>query len=132
MNGVLQAFVTHYGYVVFVILLLIGLYIVVAHGNLVKKLIGLSIFQGAVFVLFILFAAVRDGAPPILDDAVANAYANPLPHVLILTAIVVSIATTALGLALTVRVNDAWGTIEEHKLPPAFDESTDPSQDLLD
>ena len=131
MNGLLHAFITHYGYVVFVVLLLIGLYIVVAHGNLIKKLIGLSIFQSSVFVLFILFAAVRDGAPPILDAALDGAYANPLPHVLILTAIVVAIATTALGLSLVVRVNDAWGTIEESELPPASDKPHGPPRDPL-
>ncbi len=120
-NDLVQAAVEHYGYLIVVVVMMIGLYIVVAHGNLIKKLIGLSLFQGSVFVLFILLAAVKDAAPPILDAGAdpGQLYANPLPHVLILTAIVVSIATTALGLSLVVRINKAWGTIEEEEIASA-------------
>ena len=102
--------------------MMIGLYIVIAHGNLIKKLIGLSIFQGASFVLFILIAAREGAAPPILDAA-HTAYANPLPHVLILTAIVVGIAIMALGLSLAVRINQAWGTLEEEEITPHQDDT---------
>ena len=124
MTELSQAAVGYYGYLIVIVLMMIGLYIVIAHGNLIKKLIGLSLFQGSAFVLFILLAAHEDAAPPILDMAAAagSAYANPLPHVLILTAIVVSIATMALGLSLTLRINSAWGTLEEEEITPRRDE----------
>ena len=109
MTGLFQSAVGYYGYLIVIVLMMIALYIVIAHGNLIKKLIGLSLFQGAAFVLFILIAAHEDAAPPILntDLGAHTAYANPLPHVLILTAIVVAVATIALGLSLTVRIYKA-------------------------
>ncbi len=128
MNDFIQAAAGHYGYLIVVAVMMIGLYIMIAYGNLIKKLIGLGVFQSAVFVLFILLAAVGGAMPPILGEA-GGVYANPLPHVLILTAIVVSIATTALGLALAVRVNDAWGTLEEEEIPPLRNELGDKSGD---
>ena len=121
MSGVFQVISGQYGYLIVVVVMMIGLYIVIAHGNLIKKLIGLNIFQSSVFMLFILLAAQQGAAPPIVDGESAGPYANPLPHVLILTAIVVSIATTALGLSLAVRVNNAWGTLEEEEMPPCKD-----------
>ena len=104
--------ISHYNYWIVVMLMLIGFYIVIAHENLVKKLIGLSIFQTAVFFLYISMGKIAGATAPILDDRY-QLYSNPLPHVLILTAIVVGIATTALGLALVVRINEAYGSIEE-------------------
>lgn len=104
-----------YNYWIVVFLMMVGLYIVVEHGNLIKKLIGLSIFQAAVFVLYISMGKVRGGTAPIIVEGVET-YSNPLPHVLILTAIVVGIATTALGLALVVRIREAYGTIEEDEI----------------
>jgi len=98
-----------------VFLLVTGLYVVIARGNLVKKLIGLSLFQTSVYLLYILPGKVIGGTPPILD-AGHTVYANPLPHVLILTAIVVGIATLALGLTLVVRIKEAFGTIEEDEI----------------
>lgn len=112
--------VGHLNYWFFIILMLTGLYIVVARGNLVKKIVGLNIFQTSVFMLYISMGKVRDGTAPIfptdmnIDPEVA--YSNPLPHVLILTAIVVGVATTALGLALVVRIREEFDTIEEDKL----------------
>ncbi len=100
---------------VVVVLMMIGLYIVIAHGNLVKKLIGLSIFQTSVFIFYISMAKVDGGTAPILADGVTQ-YSNPLPHVLILTAIVVGIATTALGLSLVVRIKEAYSSIEEENI----------------
>ena len=91
---------------------MIGLYITITHGNLIKKLIGLSIFQTSVFIFYISSAKIEGGTAPILLEDV-NLYSNPLPHVLILTAIVVGIATTALGLALVIRIHEAYGSIEE-------------------
>lgn len=104
-----------YNYWVVVVLMMIGFYIVIAHGNLIKKIVGLTIFQTSVFIFYISIAKVTGGTAPILDDSIGT-YSNPLPHVLILTAIVVGIATTALGLALTVRIKEAYGSIEEQEI----------------
>ncbi len=107
-----MSFFEQYNYWVVIVLMMIGFYIVIAHGNLVKKLMGLTIFQTSVFILYISISKVTGGTAPILDDKF-GVYSNPLPHVLILTAIVVGVATTALGLALAVRIKEAYGTIEE-------------------
>ncbi|MBV34460.1 cation:proton antiporter subunit C [Kangiella spongicola] len=107
-----MSFLEQYNYWVVIFLMMSGFYIVIAHGNLVKKLMGLTIFQTSVFILYISISKVIGGTAPILDDKY-NVYSNPLPHVLILTAIVVGVATTALGLALAVRIKEAYGTIEE-------------------
>ncbi len=107
----------HMNYWLFIILMMTGLYIVVAKGNLVKKIVGLNIFQTSVFMLYISMGKITGGTAPIfpvdmkIDPNVV--YTNPLPHVLILTAIVVGIATTSLGLALVVRIREEYGTIEE-------------------
>ena len=100
---------------VVIILMMIGLYIVIAHGNLIKKMVGLTIFQTSVFIFYISMAKVDGGTAPILADGISK-YSNPLPHVLILTAIVVGIATTALGLSLVVRIKEAYGCIEEEEI----------------
>ncbi len=102
-------------YWVAIALMMIGFYIVIAQGNLVKKIVGLNIFQVAVFVFYISMGKVKGGTAPILDDGI-EVYSNPLPHVLILTAIVVGVATTALALALIVRINRAYGTIEDGEI----------------
>lgn len=104
-----------YNYWLVIILMMIGFYIVIAQPNLVKKLIGLSIFQVSVFVLYISLGKVSGGTVPILENGY-SLYSSPLPHVLILTAIVVGIATTALGLALVIRIHKAYGTVEEHEI----------------
>ena len=111
-----------YNYWIVMFLMLAGLYIVVARGNLIKKLVGLNVFQASVFLLYITMGKVEGGTAPILADGF-TVYSNPLPHVLILTAIVVGVATTALGLALVVRINEAYGSIEEEEL----EEQDDPS-----
>jgi multicomponent Na+:H+ antiporter subunit C len=100
-----------YNYWVFAVLLMIGFYVVIARPNMIKKLL---IFQAAVFLLYITMDKVESGTAPIIQKGVEGAiYSNPLPQVLILTAIVVGISTTALGLALVVRIYEAYGTIEE-------------------
>lgn len=104
-----------YNYWIPIVLMMIGFYTVIAHGNLVKKLVGLTIFQTSVFIFYIGVAKVSGGTAPIYKKGV-ELYSNPLPHVLILTAIVVGIATTALGLALTVRLKEAYGSIEESEI----------------
>ncbi len=111
-----------YNYWIVVVLMMIGFYIVIAHENLIKKLIGLGIFQTSVFFFYISIGKVAGGTAPILDEKY-QLYSNPLPHVLILTAIVVGIATTALGLALVVRIQEAYGSIEESDIQ---------AQDVLD
>ena len=109
--------VGHINYWLYIILMMTGLYIVVAKGNLVKKIVGLNIFQTSVFMLYISMGKADGGTAPIfpvdMNIDPATVYSNPLPHVLILTAIVVGIATTSLGLALIVRIREAYGTIEE-------------------
>ena len=102
-------------YWIVVVLMMTGFYIVIAHNNLVKKIVGLNIFQVSVFVFYITMAKVKGGTAPILAEGI-EIYSNPLPHVLILTAIVVGVATTALGLALVVRIHDAYGTIEDNEI----------------
>jgi multicomponent Na+:H+ antiporter subunit C len=113
-----------YNYWIFIVLMMIGLYTVVSRGNLVKKLMGLSIFQSAVFIFYISIGKVHGGTAPILTGRPDTVYSNPLPHVLILTAIVVGVATTALGLALVVRIREAYGTIEEDEVL-ALDQADD-------
>ena len=106
-----------YHYWTFAVLLMIGFYAVVAKVNLVKKLIGLSIFQSAVFLLYITMSKVSGGTAPIFQKGeVEQLFSNPLPQVLILTAIVVGISTTALGLGIVVRIKEEYGTIEEHEI----------------
>ena len=101
-----------YNYWVVCALMMIGLYMVIAHDNLMKSLIGLSVFQTSVFILYISLGKIDGGSAPILTSADV-VYSHPLPHVLILTAIVVGVATTALGLALVVRIHEAYGSTEE-------------------
>jgi multicomponent Na+:H+ antiporter subunit C len=106
-----------YNYWVFAILLMIGFYAVTAKQNLIKKLIGLSIFQSAVFLLYITIGPVEGGTAPIFHEGAARqVYSNPLPSVLILTAIVVGISTLALGLAIIVRIKEAYGSVEENEI----------------
>jgi len=114
MNGPagLPGVLGHFSYFVTIFLLVAGLFIVIARGNLIKKLVGLGIFQTSVYLLYIAPGKLIGGTAPILSDAF-KVYSNPIPHVLILTAIVVGVATLALGLALVVRIREAYGTIEE-------------------
>jgi multicomponent Na+:H+ antiporter subunit C len=105
----------HFSYFVTIFLMIAGLYIVIARGNLVKKLVGLAIFQTSVYLLYIAPGKLIGGTAPIIADGF-HVYSNPLPHVLILTAIVVGVATLALGLGLAVRIREAYGTIEEDEV----------------
>lgn len=107
----------YFNYWVFAIVLSVGLFTVIAKINLVKKLIGLSIFQSAVFLMYITMDKVEGGTAPIIQQGMENqVYSNPLPQVLILTAIVVGVSTLALGLAIVVRIFEAYGTIEEDEI----------------
>lgn len=107
--------VEHYNQWITIFLMVGGLTIVIARGNMIKKLVGLGIFQTSVYLLYLSAGKIIGGSPPILEDGV-EVYSNPLPHVLILTAIVVGVATLALGLALVVRINEAYGTVEESEI----------------
>ena len=104
-----------YHYWVFAILLMIGFYAVIAKLNLIKKLIGLSLFQAAVFLLYITMGNVEGASAPIFGYG-AETFSNPLPQVLILTAIVVGISTMALGLGIVVRIKEEYGSIEEDEI----------------
>ena len=111
----LITFIEHYNYVITVFLMISGLYVVMARGNMMKKLVGLSMFQTSVYLLYIGPGKIIGGTPPIISpDRVV--YSSPLPHVLILTAIVIGVATTALSIALIVRIHKAYGTIEEDEI----------------
>lgn len=111
----LQTVIHHYNQWITIFLMVAGLYVVVARGNMIKKLVGLSLFQTSVYLLFISPGKILGGTPPILADGF-TVYSNPLPHVLILTAIVVGVGTLALGLALVVRINETFGSIEEDEI----------------
>ena len=104
-----------FNYWVVIVLMMLGFYVVITRHNLIKKMVGLNIFQVSVFLFYISMSKIRGGTAPILEDGI-QVYSNPLPHVLILTAIVVGVATTALGLALIVRIKEAYGTIEEEEI----------------
>ncbi|EPJ43987.1 MAG: NADH-ubiquinone oxidoreductase, chain 4L [Osedax symbiont Rs1] len=105
----------HFNSWIVIVLMMIGLYIVISQGNLIKKIAGLTLFQTSVFILYISMAKVAGGTAPIFADGI-SLYSNPLPHALILTAIVVGISTTALALSLVVRIKEAYGSIEEDEI----------------
>ncbi len=115
-----------YNYWIFIFLMMVGFYILISRRNLVKKILGLNIFQTSVFIFYISMGKIIGGTAPILMEGEGEVvYSNPLPHVLILTAIVVGVATTAVALALVVRIKEAYGTIEgdeitalDNKMPP--------------
>jgi len=126
-----------FNYWAVIVLMMVGFYTLIARGNLIKKLIGLNIFQTSVIIMYVSFGKIAGGTAPILleagergEEAVEGAegaeaaaeailYSNPIPHVLMLTAIVVGVATLALGLSLVVRIKEAYGTIEEDELQDA-------------
>lgn len=144
-----QFLLNEYNYIAVIVLMMTGLYVVFASRNLIKKLVGLSLFQTSVFLLYITIGKVKGGQPPILEKAkykdtagLANetliaaadgaggaakhsgynldiAYSNPLPHVLILTAIVVGVAVLAIGLSLVVRIRETYQSIEEDEINEA-------------
>lgn len=118
---ILDALAPHYNYAITIFLMTSGLYIVAARGNMVKKLVGLSLFQTSVYLLYLSPGKIVGGTAPIIDESY-TVYSNPLPHVLMLTAIVVGVATLALGLALVARIHEAYGSIEEDEI---FDREDD-------
>ena len=115
----------HWNYYLVIILMMLGFYAVIARGNMVKKMVGLNIFQTSVFMLYISVGKIDGGTAPILTGDPASVYSNPLPHVLILTAIVVGVATTAVGYALIIRIYEAYGTIEDDEVAVLIDSDQD-------
>ena len=115
----------HWNYYLVIILMMLGFYAVIARGNMVKKMVGLNIFQTSVFMLYISVGKIDGGTAPILTGDSASVYSNPLPHVLILTAIVVGVATTAVGYALIIRIYEAYGTIEDDEVAVLIDSDQD-------
>ena len=111
----MSTFAGYYTYWITIALMVAGMYIVIARGNLLKKLLGLAVLQSSVYLLYIAPGKLIGGTAPIIAQG-REVYSNPLPHVLILTAIVVGVATLALGLAIVVRIREAYGTIEEDEI----------------
>jgi multicomponent Na+:H+ antiporter subunit C len=103
-----------------IVLMMTGLYAVISRDNLVKKVMGLNLFQSSAIFFFIAMGKIRGGTAPILvghgEEHAEVLYSNPVPHVLMLTAIVVGVAVTALALALVIRIENAYGTVEEDEL----------------
>ena len=126
MTGPVAQMLESWNYLVVIALMMGGLFIVISQNNLVKKLVGLAIFQTSVFLFYISVGKMAGGTAPILMKSGDAAYSNPLPHVLILTAIVVGVATTALGLALVLRINAAFGSIEDDEVLAMKAEAAEP------
>jgi multicomponent Na+:H+ antiporter subunit C len=112
---VIELLAAKYNYLAYIALAVIGFYAMIAKNNLIKKIIGMNIFQTAVFLFYITMGKVAGGTAPIVWEGAVR-YDNPLPHVLILTAIVVSVSTTAVAFALIIRIHKSFGTIEEDRI----------------
>jgi multicomponent Na+:H+ antiporter subunit C len=119
-----------YNYWIYITLMMVGMYAMIAKNNLIKKIIGMNIFQVSVFLFYISIGKVTGGTAPIFWEK-AVLYDNPLPHCLMLTAIVVSISTTAVALALIIKINKKYGTIEEDKILEMADEKVHPETTVL-
>jgi len=105
-----------YNYWIYILIMMIGFYAVMAKNNLIKKIVGLNIFQTAVFLFYISMGKVTGGTVPIIKEGIEATYINPLPHVLILTAIVVGVSTTAVAFALVISIYREYGTVEENAI----------------
>ena len=117
LEATLTTLTTRGAYVAYALLVGVGLFVLVDDDNLVKKVVGLNLFQTGVFLFFVTSAFRADGTTPLLSGP--GPYVNPLPHVLILTAIVVGVSVTAVALALVVRLHDAYGTLSESDIREA-------------
>ncbi len=127
MADFLALIVAKYNYWLYIILMMIGLYAMIAKNNLIKKLVGMNIFQTAIILFYVSIGYKTEGTIPIIQNAhgdhgshgaviQAADYINPLPHVLMLTAIVVSVATFGVAMALCVRIYQRYQTLEEDEL----------------
>ncbi len=135
MNEILIEIVDKYNYWLYIILMMIGLYAMIVKNNLIKKLVGMNIFQTAIILFYISIGYKEDATLPIIANAhgvhspeelvVQTAeYINPLPHVLMLTAIVVSVATLGVALALSVKIYQQYKTMEEDEIRMRIRESS--------
>lgn len=111
----IETILAKYNYWIYIALMMVGFYAMIAKENLIKKIIGMNIFQTGVILLYVSISKVKGGTVPIVWEG-AEVYDNPLPHVLMLTAIVVSVSTTAVALALIIRIHKSFGSIEEDKI----------------
>ena len=117
MMDLAEHFLARWNYLAVIMLMMIGLYIAISRGNLVKKVMGINIFQVSVILLYVSMGKISGGTAPFLIAGKPEIiYSNPLPHVLMLTAIVVGVASTAVGLALVVRIKEAYETVEEDEI----------------
>ncbi len=115
---------TRYAYATFAVVLAVGLYMIIASPNLVKKIIGLNLFQSAIFLFFVSMAYVQGARTPVIPSSGGDvgAYVSPLPHVIVLTAIVVGVSLTAVALALIVRIYTEYGSLNENVIREMTDE----------
>ena len=111
----MEYLIGHANYLLIIAIMMVGLYTLMSREHLIKKMAGLSVFQTAVILFYVSLGKVTGGSAPIVAECI-NVYSNPLPQVLMLTAIVVGVATTALGFALIVRIKEAYGTLEESEI----------------
>jgi len=112
----LEMIAGRYVYLMVIVLMAIGLYGMLVKRNLIKKLIGMNIFQTAIFLFFVEGATKAGGTVPIISDIIGNdaaAYINPLPHVLMLTGIVVGLSLTGVALAFLIIIHRAYGTLDD-------------------
>jgi len=125
MTDLISTIVAKYNYWIYITLMMIGLYAMIAKNNLVKKIVGMNIFQTAIILFYVSIGVKKGATIPILEhghghDAqhVVHAmdYINPLPHVLMLTAIVVGVATLGVALALAIRIYNNYNTLEENEI----------------
>jgi len=127
MSAWIDPILGQWNYYLVIALMMIGFYAVIARGNMVKKIVGLNIFQTSVFMLYISMGKVANGTAPILTGEPSTVYSNPLPHVLILTAIVVGVSTTAVGYALIIRIQESFGSIEDDDIIAMLDDEEAPA-----
>jgi multicomponent Na+:H+ antiporter subunit C len=119
----IELLATRWAYATFILVMVTGIYMMIASANLVKKVIGLNLFQTAVFLFFIASAYVAGGSVPIVPSGGGGGpYVSPLPHVIVLTAIVVGVSLTAVALALIVRIYEEYGTLDEAVLREVSDD----------
>ncbi|NPV05821.1 MAG: cation:proton antiporter subunit C [Syntrophaceae bacterium] len=123
MEAILDEIIAKYNYWIYVVLMMIGFYAMIGKNNLVKKLLGMNIFQTAIILMFISSGVKKGGLIPVLDKQAALEHGvnaalinNPVPHVLMLTAIVVSVSVTGVALALIQRIHRRYGTLEENEI----------------
>lgn len=131
MDGILEWVITRANYWAYIILMMIGFYGILVKRNLVKKVIGMNIFQTAIILFYISVGAKKNATIPIIEHShdaanhavTASHYINPLPHVLMLTAIVVAVATLGVALTLVIKVHQQYHTLEENEISEAIHES---------